>query len=186
MSDTNYDRSQTPLGILGEMEQRVLLDAGDGISESGEVDLQRLLSVQIVGVNFVLPVADVLHVTACEKLYPLPQTKKWLRGIVCEKGVVYSVTDLNLFAGHSKGVDLQHAHLLLLNRPVEQVALLIDQVAGFRHLADAQPVELDKDMESDLGEVVQYVDSSYQFDNETHYKLDLDGLMRSNRFLEVQ
>ncbi len=186
MISSDTSAAGTPLELLLVMEQSAITDEPAVENESTGIDEQRVLSFTVQELKFIVNVVDILHITACERLYSLPQTKKWLRGVTSQKGVIYSVTDLHLFAGHNKGVDIQKAHLVLLNRPVEQVALLVNHVSGFRHLNEGRQGKVETKHEALLGELQQYAQALYEFDGDEYFQLNFDALMHSNRFLEVQ
>ena len=125
------------------------------------------------------------HITACENVFPLPQTKSWLRGMTVQKGFLYSVTDLSLFAGLSQAVEKKRSHLILLNRPSEQVALIVSQLLGFKYLSDARDAD-PSDCERVLGDLQPFFVNGHRFDGDVFFSMDWGKLMNSSRFLEVQ
>jgi chemotaxis signal transduction protein len=116
----------------------------------------------------------------------MPQTKKWLRGLVNAKGVLHSVTDLSLFAGYDRPIKAEKGHLLLLNERSRQCALLVSRVIGFRYF-DEQAIQPGFQSNSDLPEgLSSFVVQCYRVENQYWYQIDIEEMIDSEQFREVQ
>ena len=116
----------------------------------------------------------------------IPQTKDWLRGLINSKGVLYSVTDLSIFAGFGRPIQTNKGHLLLLNDADAQSSLLVTRVIGFRYFEDAHKIE---DLEKSLEEVdglAPFVEEGFNVDGENWFRLDVVKLLAAEQFREVQ
>jgi len=112
--------------------------------------------------------------------------KGWLRGLVNSKGVLYSVSDVSLFAGFGRPVQTNKGHLLLLNDDSQQSALLVNRVIGFRYFDDIETV-VDIDSKQDvLDGLSAFVNQGFHAEGQDWYELNVSKLLESEQFREVQ
>jgi twitching motility protein PilI len=179
----------SPHALLREIESTAV-PVGGG-SESGEKEGQhRTLAFELQGMGIVCDMLEVSQVAPCSPVTPVPQTKEWVRGVCNIRGTIYSVIDLALFAGSIRSVPLEAGHLILVNHPDMQVALLVNNVIGFRHFdpdtlqtVDHENVEFKQGQAGDLD---QFVRGYYYQADKIWFVIDLMLLVGSNRFREVQ
>lgn len=146
----------------------------------------KFIAYSVNGVNFYTDAQDIKEVTVCENLMVVPQTKRWMRGLINSKGTLYSVNDLSLVAGFEQPTSLKNGHLLLINNEHSQSALLVSRVIGFRYFAEqARMTDLDSHQEK-LDGLSTFVDEAFNADNEDWYHLDVNKLLEAEQFLEVQ
>jgi len=97
-----------PFALLSTMRAEALELAEQGLSYSTQSAGIKNIAYVVNGVNFYSDAQDVREVSTCESLVIVPQTKTWMRGLINSKGMLYSVTDLSLFAGYERAT---HPHL---------------------------------------------------------------------------
>ena len=144
------------------------------------------IAYRVNNVNFFCDAEQVREVSTCEDLTVIPQTKRWLRGLVNSKGVLYSVTDLALFAGFDRPIAESRGHLLLLSDVDKQCAFLVNRVIGFRYFAPDQKLEKFTELESLPEGLASFVQAAYAMDDQHWFQLDVAALLDSEQFREVQ
>lgn len=175
-----------PFELLNTMRQEALTLAEQGLSYSTQSAGVKNIAYVVNGVNFYCDAQDVKEVSTCESLVVVPQTKTWMRGLINSKGVLYSVTDLSLFAGYGRATQPQKGHLLLLNDSGQQSALLVNRVIGFRYFESAQEFENLDDRQEVLDGLSTFVDTGFNADGQDWFRLDVSKLLASEQFREVQ
>lgn len=175
-----------PFALLHNMRQEALTLAEQGLSYSTQSAGVKNIAYVVNGVNFYCDAKDVKEVSTCESLMVVPQTKTWMRGLINSKGVLYSVTDLSLFAGYGRATQPQKGHLLLLNDAGQQSALLVNRVIGFRYFEGEQEFENLDDRQETLDGLSSFVDAGFSADGQDWFRLDVSKLLASEQFREVQ
>ncbi len=138
------------------------------------------------GVNFFCDAEDVREVSTSQNLMKVPQTKRWMRGMFNSKGVLYSVTDLSLFAGFDRAIQENRGHLLLLADADKQSALLVNRVIGFRYFESKDKVDNPESNQGVPDGLSPFVAEAYFIDDEFWYRLDIGRMLESEQFREVQ
>ena len=129
----------TPFELLDGIRKEAQALASQGLKEVTHTSV-KTIAFRVNNLNFYCDATTIKEVAVCEKLTAVPQTKGWLRGLVNSKGVLYSVSDVSLFAGFGRPVQTNKGHLLLLNDDSQQSALLVNRVIGFRYFDDIETV----------------------------------------------
>ena len=177
---------ESPLSLLQSMRQQALELAAQGLTYSTQSAGVKNIAYVVNGVHFYCEASLIKEVSVCENLMPVPQTKTWMRGLVNSKGVLYSVSDLSLLAGFDRPVATNKGHLLLINDEANQCAMLVNQVIGFRYFDASQRLQNIDSSQTELGGLGSYVHEGYHADEEDWYCLDLNGLINSEQYREVQ
>ncbi len=175
-----------PFELLSSMRDAAVELAAQGLTYSTQSAGVKNIAYVVNGVNFYCDARDVKEVSTCENLMVIPQTKNWLRGLINSKGVLYSVTDLSIFAGFGRPIQTNKGHLLLLNDAAAQSALLVSRVIGFRYFDEINKIE---DLEGSLDMVDglgPFVEEGYQADGQKWFRLDVNKLLAAEQFREVQ
>lgn len=171
--------------LVGIRDKAVDL-ASQGLSYSIQSAGVKNIAYLVNGLNFYCNAEDVREVSTSHSVVAVPQTKRWMRGLFNSKGILYSVTDLSLFAGFDRGIQENRGHLLLLADIDRQSALLVNRVIGFRYFEGADKVEnLESNQELPDG-LSQFITEGYHIDDEYWYRLDIARLLESEQFREVQ
>ncbi|MBX2848271.1 MAG: chemotaxis protein CheW [Acidiferrobacterales bacterium] len=172
--------------LLAEIRSKAVDLAGQNITYSIQSAGVKNIAYVVNGLNFYCDSEDVREVSTSHNIMPVPQTKRWMRGLFNSKGVLYSVTDLSLFAGFDRAIQENRGHLLLLSDADKQSALLVNKVIGFRYFEGLKEIEnLESNSEIPDG-LSSFVSEAFQVDDETWYRLDVPRLLESEQFLEVQ
>ena len=175
-----------PFELLKSMRDAAVSLAAEGLTYSTQSAGVKNIAYKVGGVNFYCDARDVKEVSTCDSLMVIPQTKDWLRGLVNSKGVLYSVTDLSIFAGFGRPIQANKGHLLLLNDFDAQSSLLVTRVIGFRYFEEADKIS---DLEASLEDVdglAPFVEEGFHVEGENWYRLDVVKLLAAEQFREVQ
>lgn len=177
---------QNAFSLLSSIREKAILLAEQSVTYSTQSAGVKNIAYVVNGVHFYCDAEDVKEVSTCQNLMVVPQTKRWVRGLINSKGVLYSVTDLSLFAGYDRPIQESRGHLLILNDADKQSALLVNRVIGFRYFEGLEKISnLDSREELPDG-LSPFVSEAYRVDDETWYKLNIDSLLLSEQFREVQ
>ena len=160
--------------------------AAQGLTYSTQSAGVKNIAYVVNGINFYCDAQDVKEVSVCENLMVVPQTKAWMRGLVNSKGVLYSVTDLSLFAGYGRAIQANKGHLLLLGDEAKQSSLLVNRVIGFRYFSDNDELTDLEEKHDVLDGLSAYVDKAYHAEGQDWFRLNVDSLLASEQFREVQ
>ena len=175
-----------PFELLNSIRNDALALAAQGLSYSTQSAGTKNIAYVINGLNFYCDAEDIKEVSTCENLMVVPQTKQWMRGLVNSKGVLYSVSDLSLFAGFGRAVQSNKGHLLLLNDEQSQSALLVNRVIGFRYFEGSEPLTNLEDKSDVLDGLSAFVHEGFYADEQDWFRLDVTRLLASEQFREVQ
>lgn len=176
----------SPIELLSGLRDQALALAADSEGISTQAAGVKNIAYVVNGVHFYCEAQHVKEIAVCENLMPVPQTKRWLRGLVNSKGVLYSVSDLSLFAGYDHPVSSKKGHLLLLNDEQSQSALLVDRVLGFRYFDEQQKIEDIQSQQAVLDGLSAFVDRGYHNEGQDWFCLDVMRLLESEQFREIQ
>lgn len=175
----------TPLALLSQIRddaERVIAQEDLVVQAAGTKNIAFLIN----GVGFFCDSAVVKEVTACAGLVQVPLTKNWLRGVVNAKGMMYSVSDMSLLAGFDRATPAERGHLLILADNDRQNALLVNRVVGFRYFNEPEKVMNKATKIDEIESLAAFVDDVYQQNEQYWYKLDVDKMVLSAQFNEVQ
>lgn len=176
----------SPFEILSNIRQSAIELAEQGLSYRSQSAGVKNIAYVVNDVYFYCDAQDVKEVSVCQNLVPVPQTKRWMRGLINSKGVLYSVNDLSLFAGFERAIQPQKGHLLLLNDGESQSSLLVNRVIGFRYFDEADKLSGLKDKQETLDGLGGFVDAGYHIDGRDWFHLDVEKLIESEQFREIQ
>ena len=163
----------TPFELLNTIRKEAKILAEKGLTYSALSTGIKNIAYRVNGVNFYCDASDIKEVSVCENLMVVPQTKRWLRGLVNSKGVLYSVSDLSLFAGYGRPVQTNKGHLLLLSNESQQSALLVSRVIGFRYFEGAQKITDFESKQEVLDGLSAFVEEGFHSDEQDWYRLDV-------------
>ncbi len=175
-----------PFELLSEMRHAAIELAAEGLTYSTQSAGVKNIAYTVNGVNFYCDARDVKEVSTCENLMVVPQTKNWLRGLINSKGILYSVTDLSIFAGFGRAIQAAKGHLLLLNDADAQSSLLVSRVIGFRYFEDENKIV---DLDGLLDEVdglAPFVEEGYHVEDQNWFRLDVQKMLAAEQYREVQ
>lgn len=176
----------SPLQLLEGIRSKALALAAEGVAVSAQSAGVKNIAYVVNDVHFYCEAKDVKEISVCENLMPVPQTKRWMRGLVNSKGVLYSVSDLALLAGYERPVPANKGHLLLLNDDEAQSALLVNRVVGFRYFDENQEIKDLSSKQDTLDGLSGFVDRGFHADGKDWFYLDVERLLASEQFREIQ
>lgn len=175
-----------PFELLSSMQAAALQLAAEGLTYSTQSAGIKNIAYTINNVNFYCDARDIKEVSTCENLMVIPQTKNWLRGLINSKGVLYSVTDLSIFAGFGRQIQVNKGHLLLLNDADAQSSLLVSRVIGFRYFEEANKIANLEGALDAVDGLAPFVEEGYFVDEQNWFRLDVNKLLASEQYREVQ
>jgi chemotaxis signal transduction protein len=176
----------TGLKILTTMRQQAIDLAAQGLSYVRQSAGVKNIAFVVNNVHFYCEATQIREVSVCEKLVLVPQTKRWMRGLVNSKGVLYSVSDLSLLAGFDRPIQTSKGHLLLLNDEQSQSSLLVHRVVGFRYFDASQKLKEVESKQDVLDGLSSYVSEGYHADGKDWFGLDIAKLLASEQYREIQ
>ena len=177
---------QSAFELIKDIRQQAIDLAAQDIIYAAQSAGTKNIAYTVNSINFYCDAKDVKEVSVCENLTAVPQTKPWLRGLVNSKGVLYSVTDLSLLAGFGRPIQPKRGHLLLLSDLDSQSALLVNRVIGFRYFDQGHKINDLEAKQDDMEGLSSYVSEGYHADGQDWFKLDVERLLASEQFKEVQ
>jgi len=179
-------QDHSAFNLLSEIRDQAVDLAAKDIAYAAQSAGVKNIAYVVNGINFYCESDEVKEISTCENLMVVPQTKRWMRGLVNSKGMLYSVTDLALFAGFDRAIQENRGHLLLLSDEDSQSALLVNRVIGFRYFEGSEILhDLEKSEELPDG-LSAYIRDGYIADGQHWYRLDVQALLASEQFREVQ
>lgn len=179
-------QENAPYEVLNTMRSEAIALAAQGLTYSTQSAGVKNIAYVVNGINFYCDATDVKEVSVCENLMVVPQTKAWMRGLINSKGVLYSVTDLSLFAGYGRAIQAKKGHLLLLADDAVQSSLLVNRVIGFRYFNDSDQMSNLEEKQEVLDGLSAFVDKGFRTDGQDWFRLDVRALLASEQFREVQ
>lgn len=179
-------QQNAPFELLSKIRSDAIELAAQGLTYSTQSAGTKNIAYVVNGVNFYCEATDVKEVSVCENLMVVPQTKAWMRGLINSKGVLYSVTDLSLFAGYGRAIQAKKGHLLLLADGAIQSSILVNRVIGFRYFNESDEMSDLADKQEVLDGLSAFVDKGYRADGQDWYRLNVNRLLASEQFREVQ
>lgn len=178
--------NNAPFEVLKTIRDQALALAAQGLTYATQSAGIKNIAYVVNGVNYYCDAQDIKEVSTCDNLMVVPQTKGWMRGLINSKGVLYSVTDLSLFAGYGRATQPQRGHLLLLNDAEHQSALLVNRVIGFRYFEGAKEFDNLDEKQELLDGLSSFVDTGFHADGQDWFRLNVTNLLASEQFREVQ
>lgn len=172
--------------LLSGMRQEAVDLAAQGLVYSTQSAGVKYIAFVVNGINFFCDASDVKEVAICDGLMVVPQSKAWMRGLINSKGVLYSVSDLSLFAGYGRPTSIQKGHLLLLDNKTMQSALLVNRVIGFRYFDDETAIDDIESRSDALDGLGSFVKDGFVSEQQDWYQIDIVSLLNSEQFGEVQ
>ena len=175
-----------PFELLNTIRREAQALAAQGLTYTTQTAGVKNIAYRVNGINFFCNAIDVKEVSVCENLMVVPQTKSWMRGLINSKGILYSVSDLSLFAGYGRPIQANKGHLLLLSDGGQQSALLVSRVIGFRYFEGSEKVTDIESHQEELDGLSSFVDEGFHSDGQNWFRLNVKKLLESEQFREVQ
>jgi twitching motility protein PilI len=151
-----------------------------------EGDQASWLAVESAGAKYLFPLAQSGEIFPFSSAQPVPYTQAWFLGVANLRGGLYGVVDLSSFVAGGlpktrSDATRAESRLVALNTMLEvNCALLIDRLAGLRHLdafsSSCEPPEGSPD----------YFGSGYTDANGAYWQeLNLQALSQQPQFLSI-
>ena len=173
---------QQPFELLREIERRSV-KAHTGAAEGG-------MPAEWVGVGFRIGEERfVAHRDQVREVLMLPDTmtrvpgaRRWLLGIANLRGHLLPLVDVKLMFGLGRTSLRRGTRVISVNHREIPAGLVVDEVVGFRRFMDHEYTEQIPDT---IVRADNYLEGSYQRNEDTWPIFDLFALLESNLFLQA-
>lgn len=163
---------------LREFQQSLALRLRDAASR--KTVLSRL-GFQVGQEKWLVNLSDVSEVIPVPNIVPVPLTLPWYRGVANIRGKLYSIADFAAFQEQPAiGIGMERRVILVAEKLIEGSGLVVSRMLGLHNPELFTP-------ESTNNYVAKpWIKGAYRDAGGTRwYELDLSGLTRDARFLEV-
>ena len=163
---------------LREFQQSLALRLRDAASR--KTVLTRL-GFQVGQDNWLVNLSDVSEVIPVPTIIPVPMTLPWYRGVANIRGKLYSIADFAAYQGQAAiGPTMERRVILVAEKLIEGSGFVVSRMSGLHNPEQFTPEVLE------TGDARPWIKGAYRDTVGTRwYELDLSGLTRESRFLEV-
>ena len=163
---------------LREFQQSLALRLRDAASR--KTVLSRL-GFQVGQEKWLVNLSDVSEVIPVPNIVPVPLTLPWYRGVANIRGKLYSIADFAAFQEQPAiGIGMERRVILVAEKLIEGSGLVVSRMLGLHNPEQFTPES------SDTFVAKPWIKGAYRDAGGTRwYELDLSGLTRDARFLEV-
>ena len=139
------------------------------------------LGFQVGQEKWLVNLSDVSEVIPVPNIVPVPLTLPWYRGVANIRGKLYSIADFAAFQEQPAiGIGMERRVILVAEKLIEGSGLVVSRMVGLHN------PELFTPESTDNYEAKPWIKGAYRDAGGTRwYELDLSGLSRDARFLEV-
>lgn len=163
---------------LREFQQSLALRLRDAASR--KTVLSRL-GFQVGEEKWLVNLSDVSEVIPVPNIVPVPLTLPWYRGVANIRGKLYSIADFAAFQEQPAiGIGMERRVILVAEKLIEGSGFVVSRMLGLHNPEQFTPES------SDTFVAKPWIKGAYRDAGGTRwYELDLSGLTRDARFLEV-
>ena len=139
------------------------------------------LGFQVGQEKWLVNLSDVSEVIPVPNIVPVPLTLPWYRGVANIRGKLYSIADFAAFQEQPAiGIGMERRVILVAEKLIEGSGLVVSRMLGLHNPEQFTPES------SDNFVAKPWIKGAYRDAGGTRwYELDLSGLTRDARFLEV-
>lgn len=139
------------------------------------------LGFQVGQEKWLVNLSDVSEVIPVPNIVPVPLTLPWYRGVANIRGKLYSIADFAAFQEQPAiGIGMERRVILVAEKLIEGSGLVVSRMLGLHNPEQFTPES------SDTFVAKPWIKGAYRDAGGTRwYELDLSGLTRDARFLEV-
>lgn len=163
---------------LREFQQSLALRLRDAASR--KTVLSRL-GFQVGQDNWLVSLSDVSEVIPVPNIVPVPMTLSWYRGVANIRGKLFSIVDFAAYQGDpATGPGMERRVILVAEKLIEGSGFVVSRMLGLHNPDQFTPEVLEAE------DARPWIKSAYRdASGKRWYELDLSGLTRDARFLEV-
>ena len=139
------------------------------------------LGFQVGEEKWLVNLSDVSEVIPVPNIVPVPLTLPWYRGVANIRGKLYSIADFAAFQEQPAiGIGMERRVILVAEKLIEGSGFVVSRMLGLHNPEQFTPES------SDTFVAKPWIKGAYRDAGGTRwYELDLSGLTRDARFLEV-
>ena len=139
------------------------------------------LGFQVGEEKWLVNLSDVSEVIPVPTIVPVPLTLPWYRGVANIRGKLYSIADFAAFQEQPAiGIGMERRVILVAEKLIEGSGFVVSRMLGLHNPEQFTPES------SDTFVAKPWIKGAYRDAGGTRwYELDLSGLTRDARFLEV-
>ena len=171
-----------PLGLLHQMQQQSRSNS-PGLPEQVQMaTLWSGLGFRLADMQFVTPLDQVSEVLHCPVITPVPDTRRWLKGIANVRGNLYTIVDLAEYFGKDTVEPDEKTRLLIMNVAGLTTALVVNEVLGLRHFDE----EVERQEVTGIDDpAMAHARGAFLRDNMLWGVFDMQSLADSEAFMSV-
>lgn len=115
-----------------------LLRAMENLARTADQNIQSSrqdwtgVGVSIDGINYVIAREQVLEILKKPATTRVPGSQRWMLGLSNVRGTLFPVIDAKLYCGNEPTVIGRDSRIVLINHQPAPVAIVVDEVFGFR------------------------------------------------------
>jgi twitching motility protein PilI len=170
---------EKPFELLQEMEQRATARYASVADTSTWVGV----GLRVGSQQYVVPREQIREVMKKPELTRIPGANPWLRGLANVRGQLMPIVDLKMLCGAPATLADRQTRVVLVNDEQVPMAVIVDEVFGFRRFAatERQPLD-DHQAQPDLSE---FLDGAYRRDGALWPVLSFFKVIQSSRLLSA-
>lgn len=141
------------------------------------------IGFELMGFSLLAPLTSVEEVLHYPRLTPIPQAKKWLKGVTNLRGIVLPVTDVAALLEHDTMTPSQFGKVLVIRQEEEYFGLLVTRVMGLKRFAELPNVTTNYPI---TGPLQPFIQGYFKEDDGNYwYLLDLAKIIQLKCFYET-
>ena len=179
---SSLSRPRPPLSLLSEIERRSK-EVARGLPAQGELQVPwKGIGFRIGDTHALAPLAEVVEILIHPDLTRVPGTLEWVRGVANVRGNLLPIMDLQGFLGAGPTRMTKQSRVIVTDHAGVYVGLLVDEVAGLKHLHDDERLANAPPM-SDA--ITPFLQAAYVQAGRTWAVFSMHALAEHPRFLQV-
>jgi purine-binding chemotaxis protein CheW len=121
---------------------------------------------------YCFPSRHIGEIAIFDTVYPLPLMPSYVLGVINRYSVPYALFDISLLLYKKPG---QRKKVLVFKDEIDRIAFLIDDITGIADIP--QDMVFDIERSSDLGELTDAVSSSFKWNGDDIFVLDIQRIL---------
>ncbi len=171
--------TSTPFGLLREMERRATQRYSRDADRAAWVGV----GLRVGRHQYVVPRAHIREVMKRPPLTRIPGASLWLRGLANVRGQLLPVVDLSMLVDGQPTPAERSTRVVIANSDQVPMAVLVDEVFGFRRFADEDAVGVaSANVDTPMNE---FLDGAFRRDGALWPILSFDRVIDSSRLLSA-
>lgn len=134
MANMNSEKSTELVELLATIVERSASHKNSlPESDAQGTSFWRGISFSLSGVDYLVPIDEVVEIIPIPETTKVPGVKTWLKGVANLRGVLLTLIDLQEFLGRSSSRNVLTQRVLVLDQKGSYLGLIVDEVTGMQH-----------------------------------------------------